>query len=43
MQAMAHNLSSDVFQCDVMHLLIYDLISLLIADRSGIRCQEFSF
>lgn len=43
MQATAHNLSSDVFQCDVMHRVIYDLIPLLIADRSWIRCLDFSF
>lgn len=40
MQAMAHNLSSDVFYCDVIHLVIYYLIPLPIADRSWIRCPD---
>lgn len=37
---MAHHLSSGVSRCDVIHLVIYSLITLLIADSSGMRYQE---
>lgn len=40
MQAMAHHLSSSVSQCDVIHLVIYYLITLLMADSSRMRYQE---
>lgn len=39
-QAMAHNLLSDLFQWDVIHLVIYYFIPFLIADMSWILLSD---